>query len=316
MKRRTLLGTTPALLAAPALAQSWRPDRPVEIVVGFTAGGATDVDARLYGRFLEQRIGGTVVVSNRPGAGGEVALAAVARGRPDGTIIGTTNMPGLLTIPIERPAQFKLEDFHGIGNLIGDPSAISVASSSPYQTIEQLFEAARRAPETITFGSPGIGTDDHLLMVLIQAATGLRFNHVAFQGDPPIRTAILGNQIVTTGLNLGYVLANNDGMRLLAVAAPQRSRFAPDLPTLREKGVPVDMASERGLVMPSATPAHIISRLREATEDIAKDPEFIKAIEARSLLVQFEPGDAWFARLRQDEQPYRQLWATTPWAQR
>lgn len=316
MNRRMLLGATPALLAAPALAQSWRPDRPIEIVVGFTAGGATDVDARLYGRFLEQRIGGTVVVSNRPGAGGEVALAAVARGRPDGTIIGTTNMPGLLTIPIERPAQFKLEDFHGIGNLIGDPSAISVAASSPYRTIEQLFEAARRAPETITFGSPGIGTDDHLLMVLLQAATGLRFNHVAFQGDPPIRTAILGNQIVATGLNLGYVLTNNEGMRLLALAAPQRSRFAPDLPTLREKGVPVDMASERGLVMPAATPAHIISRFREATDDIAKDPEFIKAIEGRQLIVQYEPGDAWFARLRQDEQRYRQIWATTPWAQR
>ncbi len=316
MKRRILLGAAPAWLAAPALAQSWRPDRPIEIVVGFTAGGATDVDARLYGRFLEQRIGGTVVVTNRAGAGGEVALASVARGRPDGTIIGTTNMPGLLTIPIERPSQFKLEDFHGIGNLIGDPCAISVASSSPYQTIEQLFDAARRAPESITFGSPGIGTDDHLLMVLIQAETGLRFNHVAFQGDPPIRTAILGNQIIATGLNLGYVLTNNEGMRLLALAAPQRSRFAPDLPTLREKGVPLDMASERGLVMPVGTPAHIASRFREATEDIAKDPAFIKAIEDRSLLVQHEPGDAWFARLRRDEQRYRQIWASTPWAQR
>lgn len=118
------------------------------------------------------------------------------------------------------------------------------------------------------------------------------------------------------GLNLGYVLSNNEGMRLLALAAPQRSRFAPDLPTLKEKGVDVNMASERGLVMPGGTPAHILSRYREATEDIAKDPEFIKAIEARSLLVQHEPGDAWFARLRRDEQRYRQLWATTPWAQR
>ena len=313
MLRRTLLTTA---LATPALAQGWRPDRPIEIIVGFVAGGATDVDARLYARFLEPRIGGTVVVVNRPGAGGEVALAAIARGRTDGTVIGTTNMPGLLTIPIERTAQFKLEDFTPIGNIVGDPSAISVAADSPYRSLEDLLAAARRDPGGITFGSPGIGTDDHLLMVLMQQATGVSFNHVAFQGDPPIRTAILGRQIVTTGLNLGYVLSNLDGMRLLAVAANERSRFAPDLPTTKELGVDVTMASERGLVMPVGTPAHIVSRFREATDDIAKDPEFIRAIEARSLLVRHESGEAWFTRLRADERRYRALWQATPWAQR
>jgi tripartite-type tricarboxylate transporter receptor subunit TctC len=316
MLRRTLLATAPALLATPALAQSWRPDRPIEIIVGFVAGGATDVDARLYARFLEPRIGGNVVVVNRPGAGGEVALAAIARGRADGTVIGTTNMPGLLTIPIERTAQFKLDDFTPIGNLVGDPSAISVAADSPYRSLADLLAGARRDPGGITFGSPGIGTDDHLLMVLMQQATGVSFNHVAFQGDPQIRTAILGKQIVTTGLNLGYVLSNLDGMRLLAVAANERSRFAPDLPTTRELGIDVTMASERGLVMPVATPAHIVSRFREATDDIAKDPEFIRAIEARSLLVRHESGEAWFTRLRADERRYRALWQSTPWAQR
>lgn len=313
MLRRSLLATA---LATPALAQTWRPDRPIEIIVGFVAGGATDVDARLYARFLEPRIGGTVVVANRPGAGGEVALAAIARGRPDGTVIGTTNMPGLLTIPIERTAQFKLDDFAPIGNLVGDPSAISVQADSPFRSLADLLAAARRDPGGISFGSPGIGTDDHLLMVLIQQATGVSFNHVAFQGDPQIRTAILGRQIVTTGLNLGYVLTNLDGMRLLGVAAAERSRFAPDLPTLREQGIDVTMASERGLVMPVGTPAPIVARFREATDDIARDPEFVRAIEARSLLVRHESGEAWFARLRQDEQRYRALWQTTPWAQR
>ena len=107
--RRGILAAT-ALAApgvAPALGQANRfPDRPVEIVVGFTAGGATDLDARAIAPLLERRLGGTVVVVNRPGAGGEVALASVARSRPDGHTLGTTNMPGLLTIPIERRAQF------------------------------------------------------------------------------------------------------------------------------------------------------------------------------------------------------------------
>jgi tripartite-type tricarboxylate transporter receptor subunit TctC len=316
MKRRNLLGAVPALLAAPALAQPWRPERPVEIIVGFVAGGATDLDARLYARFLEPRIGGAVVVVNRPGAGGEVALGAVARARSDGTTIGTTNMPGLLTIPIERTAQFRLEDFVGIGNLVTDPSAISVTADSPYRTIEDLLAAARRDPEGIAFGSPGIGTDDHLLLVLLQQATGTRFNHVAFQGDPQIRTAMLGRQIVASGLNLGFVLSNNEGVRLIAQAGPARSRFAPELPTLRERGIDVVMASERGLVMPAATPPAILARFREATDDIVRDPEFIRAIEARTLEIRHEPGEAWFARLREDQARYRALWQATPWAQR
>ncbi|MGE5198583.1 MAG: Bug family tripartite tricarboxylate transporter substrate binding protein, partial [Rhodospirillaceae bacterium] len=113
LRRRTLLAAAGASFAAPgvapALAQANRwPERPVEIVVGFVPGGATDLDARAVAPLLEKRIGGPVVVVNRPGAGGEVALASVARARPDGHVLGTTNMPGLLTIPIERQAQFKL----------------------------------------------------------------------------------------------------------------------------------------------------------------------------------------------------------------
>jgi tripartite-type tricarboxylate transporter receptor subunit TctC len=316
MKRRSLLGATSSLLAAPAFAQSWRPDRPIEIVVGFVAGGATDLDARLYARLLEPRIGANVVVVNRPGAGGEVALGTIARGRTDGTMIGTTNMPGLLTIPIERTAQFRLEDFAPIGNLVTDPSAISVAADSPYRTIEDLLAAARRDPEGISFGSPGIGTDDHLLLVLMQKETNTRFNHVVFQGDPQLRTAILGKQIVATGLNLGFVLSNNEGMRLLAQAGPTRSRFAPQLPTLIERGINVTMASERGLVMPAGTPAHIVARFREATADVVRDPEFLRAVEARTLEVRHEPGEAWFARLRGEQERYRDLWQRTPWAQR
>ena len=199
MQRRSLLASAGALLAAPALAQPRWPDRPIEIIVGFTAGGGTDLDARSYAAALEKRIGGSVVVVNRPGAGGEVALAAVARSRPDGHTIGTTNMPGLLTIPIERTAQFKLDDFVGIGNLVTDPSAITVHEESPHRTLADLLAAARARPDTITYASPGVGTDDHLQLVLLQAVTGTRFTHVVYQGDPQLRAAVLGKQVDSMG---------------------------------------------------------------------------------------------------------------------
>ena len=265
MKRRSLLASAGAVLAAPALAQPRWPDRPIEIVVGFVAGGATDLDARSYAAALEKRIGGSVVVVNRPGAGGEVALAAVARSRPDGHTIGTTNMPGLLTIPIERTAQFKLDDFVGIGNLVTDPSAITVHEDSPYRSLADLLAAARARPETITYASPGVGTDDHLQLVLLQALTGTRFTHVVYQGDPQLRTAVLGKQVDCMGLNLGPVTANQEKLRVLSQGGATRSRFRRDVPTLIELGFPVQMASERGLVMPAGTPPAIVQRLREVT---------------------------------------------------
>ncbi|GGG18578.1 hypothetical protein GCM10010964_03520 [Caldovatus sediminis] len=316
-RRAALAGAGLSALAAPAIAQTVRfPERPIEIVVGFVPGGGTDLDARAYARFLEQRLGGTVVVVNRPGAGGEVALGSVARARPDGHTLGTTNMPGLLTIPIERQAQFKLDDFAPIGNLVTDPSAISCHVDSPWRSLGEVIEEAKRRPDTITYASPGVGTDDHLQLVLLQAATGTRFSHVVFQGDAQLRTALLGKQVDLIGLNLGPVTANPDKIRVLSQGGATRSRFRQDVPTLRELGYPVEMASERGLVAPAATPPAILARLREATADIAKDPEFIRILETRFTEPLVEIGEPWFARLRATERRYRELWARVPWSGR
>ncbi|HEY4253490.1 MAG TPA: tripartite tricarboxylate transporter substrate-binding protein, partial [Roseomonas sp.] len=171
-------------------------------------------------------------------------------------------------------------------------------------------------PETVTFASPGVGTDDHLEMVLIQEATGARFTHVVFQGDPQLRTAILARQVDAMGLNVGPVTAAPDNMRMLAQAGAERSRFRPDVPTLRELGIPVDMASERGVVAPAATPPAIIGKLREAAADIARDPEFIRVMESRFTYPSFEEGGAWFQRLAATRSRYVELWQKTPWSQR
>jgi tripartite-type tricarboxylate transporter receptor subunit TctC len=318
--RRTLLAAGAGLAApgiAPALAQANRwPEKPVEIVVGFVPGGATDLDARAIAPMLERRIGGSVVVVNRPGAGGEVALASVARARPDGHVLGTTNMPGLLTIPIERTAQFKLDDFAGIANLVTDPTAITVHEDSPYRTLPDLIAAARARPETITYASPGVGTDDHLQLVLLQAATGTRWVHVVFQGDPQLMAAVLGKQVDSMGLNLGPVSANRDKLRTLAMAGAARSAFRPDVPTLKELGIDVEMASERGLVTQAGVPPAVLAKLREAMADVVRDPAFVSAFRARFTEPRPEGGAAWFTRLRGLQEGYRTLYQRTPWSQR
>jgi tripartite-type tricarboxylate transporter receptor subunit TctC len=153
-------------------------------------------------------------------------------------------------------------------------------------------------------------------LVLLQQAAGVRLSHVVYQGDPQLRTALLGRQVDVIGLNLGAVTAAPDKMRMLAQGGAARSRFQPDVPTLKELGYPVEMASERGLVMPAGTPPAILARLREATEDIAKDPDFVRQLESRFTVPLFEAGEAWFDRLRREEARFREIWQRTPWLQR
>ena len=190
--RRLLLVGAGGLLAKPSLAQPRFPERPIEIVVGFTPGGGTDLMARTFARFLESRIGGSVVVQNRPGAGGEVAFSAVARSRPDGHTLIATTMPAFLTIPIERTAQYQAAQFAPVALIVSDPSCIAVHEQSPIRSLAYLIDHAKRQPEHLTFGSPGIGTDDHLQLVLLEFAAGIRLTSVNFPGSAQIRSALLG----------------------------------------------------------------------------------------------------------------------------
>ena len=235
-------------LCAAVPAWAW-PDRPIELVVGFAPGGGTDLTARALAVFLEKELGATVVVQNKPGASSAIALAYVARAKPDGYTLAMTNMPGLVSLPIERKPGFGGGDFTYLANLVRDPSAFSVASDSPYQTLDALIAAAREKPGSISYGSTGVGTDDHLALVLFQAATGTRLNHVPYNGAGPLRSAVLGGHTVIGGLNLGEVMPyHGKNMRVLAQASEKRSALGPDVPTFKEQGVDLVFASERGIV--------------------------------------------------------------------
>lgn len=234
--RRTLLAFV--LFAACAGTPAWAwPDRPIELVVGFAAGGGTDLTARILAPYLAERLNAQVIVSNKPGASGEIALGYVARAKPDGYVIGMTNMPGLVTLPIERRAQFKPEDFSYIANLVRDPSAFSTPIDGSYRSLADFIADAKARPGQVTYGSTGVGTDDHLAMVLFEQLTGTRLNHIPFKGAAPLRDALIGKHVDVGGLNLGEVMPFVTRLRVLAQAGAERSRLGPDVPTFTEQGV-------------------------------------------------------------------------------
>ncbi|MCS6931643.1 MAG: tripartite tricarboxylate transporter substrate binding protein [Acetobacteraceae bacterium] len=312
-RRTALAALLAAPLARPAIATPWRPDRPIELTVGFAAGGGTDIVARLFARFLQPKLGVPITVVNRPGAGSELGMAHVARSRPDGHTLGMTNMPAFVTIPIERRAQYTLDSFAFVGGIMNDPTGIVVRDDSPIHSLADLIEAARARPERITVSTSGIGTDDHLMMAMLSAETGARFTLVHFNGAPIQRNNLLAGNVQVNTMSVGEVMPNPERLRFLVHGGRERSRFAPEVPTFRESGLDIEMYSERGIVAPAGTPAPILERLREAVAEAAADPATIAAFEAQFILPNYEPGPAFEARMRSVQGRYAELWRRAPW---
>lgn len=312
-----VVGVQIALAGLTAVAPAWAwPERSIEIVVGFAPGGGTDITARTLAQHLGKALGTQVIVNNKPGASGALGLSYVARAKPDGYILGMTNFPGLLTIPIERQAGFKIADFTYLGNLVRDPSAFSVGSNSPYKTIADVVAAAKKASGTISYGSTGAGTDDHLQMVMFEELTGTKLLHIPFQGAGPLKTALLGSHIVIGGLNLGEVMPEaGKSMRPLAQASQTRSPLAPDVPTFKEQGVDLVIASERGLVAPKGLPPQVEQKIAEALKEITANPEFQGQMKQQHTEMDYLPGPEWKKRLDAAETNFRKLWARKPWAE-
>jgi tripartite-type tricarboxylate transporter receptor subunit TctC len=315
-RRSVLAGTAGAasLIAMPSVlrAQTF-PNRPIELIVGFAAGGGTDVMARVIALFLERELGGSVVVNNKPGASGEIALAYVANAAPDGHVLGTSNIPGLLSLPIERKTQFKLADFHLLANIVNDPSAFSVEASSKIRNLADLVAAAKANPGGISYGSTGAGTDDHMALVMFEEAAGVKLNHIPFRGGGPLGIALLGSQIDVAGLNVGEAMPHGDKIRIIAQAGPKRSPFVPNVPTLSEAGFGLEMGSERGMLAPKGLPAPVAKRLEDAIHRVATNPEFVEKLRQQFLEIYYLRGDEWTARLTQQDADYRKLWARRPW---
>lgn len=316
--RRALLAAGAASLATPALAQQgWPAARPIEIIVGFSPGGGTDVMVRALAPFLAAELpGANFVVVNRPGAGGETAYSALQGARPDGYTLGTINTPGFLSLGVQRRVRYDRAQIRLIARLVDDPSAFVVHRDSPFRTLQDLVDAAKRQPGTLSVGSSGVGTDDHLGLTLFEAASGAEFIHVPFAGAGPVRNAVIGRQIDVAGLNLGEIGMlgqENPLLRPLAGMGERRWDLMPNVPTFREEGFDVLMTSERGIGAPRGIPDEIAKRLEDAIEKVIATPAWAEKVRQLELAMDFLRGAEWEAQLPAQLRRYQQIWERTPW---
>ncbi len=310
-----------ALAAWHGLAAAAYPDRPIKMIIAYSAGGGTDVVARAMAPFIEKYLGGgaRIVVENRTGAGGAIGFTAIATAPPDGYTIGFVNTPNLLTIPIERKSSFTWESFDLIGNVVDDPSNFAVHSGSPITSLDQLAAYARSKPGQVTVGTTGVGSDDHLAMLMFEKIAGVKMNHVPYKGASDVRAAALGRQIDVAAVNIGEALQAIKGgsaLRNLGPMSPVRTELAPDLPTFKEQGYNIELSSLRGIAAPKGLPADVRDRLVAAVAKASADPEFVKISNGFFAPLRYLAPAQYNAVLREAEVGFRKLWTELPWGEK
>jgi tripartite-type tricarboxylate transporter receptor subunit TctC len=306
------------LVLSGAVHAAW-PEKPITMIVAYSPGGGTDLIARAIAPFIEKYLGGgaRIVVVHRPGAGGEIGFAALANAPADGYTIGFVNTPPLLTIPIERTAQFGgPQRFELLGNVIDDPCNFAVHADSPFRSLKDLAEYARANPRAVTVGSTGLGSDDHLVMLMFERAAGVKMTHVPFKGSSDTRTALLSKTITVAAVNIGeslQAIAGGAAMRNIGQFSPARTNLAPNLPTAREQGYDIELSSLRGMAAPKGLPPEIRDRLVKAVAQAAADPEFQAQATKFYAPLRFLPPAEFDRVIKDAEVGFKQLWKELPW---
>ena len=303
------------MVTAPHLARAAWPERPLQLIVPFAAGGGTDISARTMAQFLERELGQPVVVQNRPGAGGEIGLSAIADARPDGYTIGIINTPGIVTIPIERSPRWSLASFTFIAGVVEDPTTFAVHPESPMRSIADLVAAARAKPGEVTIGTQGVGSAGHISALLLEQAAGIRFEAVSYAGSAPAAVALMRRDIQVTTASLGESLtfAQQQPWRVLGLMSSGRSEFARDVPTFKEEGYDIRGGSLRGIGAPRGLSEDVVRRLSAAIGAVLRHPEFREASARTFQPLRFLDSAEYVEYLREADVAHRALWRLRPW---
>ena len=274
LNRRRFVGLTAAAIAAPSIVSShaqsgdW-PAKPVRVVVPFTPGGSTDITARLVSNRLQEVWGQSVVVENKPGAGGNIAADLVAHSDADGYTILITG-PGLATNPFLYPSLSydPVGDFAPVTMLITQPNLMCVPNSSPAKSVKEFIDYCNQNKGKVTFASSGNGTTLHLSGELFKRMAKVEMTHIPYRGGAPAINDLIPGRVDVIFDNMPSILSHVKGgsLRGLAVTTKDRVAAVPEIPTIAESGVPgFDVFSWFGFFVPAKTPPDVIARINADT---------------------------------------------------
>ena len=284
------------LLVLVAVVPGWAvayPEREVEFVVSFPAGGPADAAARIIAPKVMTALGGNQpsVVVNKVGGGGSIGADYVAKAKPDGyTVYASTNSVQTINPVILKDVPYKQSDFRPIGAFAVDLGVITARAGSPYKTLEEFVDYAKKNPGKLSYGSAGLGTVSFFTMEMFKQAYGLELTHVPFQGTGPVKNAIMGGHVAlgTSGFGSLAPLIRSGDLIPLVTTAPRRVPAFPNVPTMAEKGFPdASLNIWCGLYVPVRTPAPVADALVKALAVAAKDPAAIAAMEKAGMQMEY-----------------------------
>lgn len=286
--RRTGLKTLAAATLAvasmgSALAADAYPDKPLTMIVPFSAGGTTDILARIVGQALGQELGQTIIIENKPGAGGNIGAQQASRAKADGytLFMGTVGTHAINQALYKKLPYDPVKDFAPLSRVANVPNLLVAHPSRPYKTVQEMIAYAKKHPGEVTYGSPGSGASPHVSGALFQSMTGAELTHVPYKGSAPAISDLLGNQIAVMFDNMPSAIQHvrSGKLRPIAVTTAKRSPELPDVPTIAEAGVPgYEATSWFGLWAVAGTPAPILTKLQTALTKVLKDPAVAKKI--------------------------------------
>ncbi len=279
------------VLVWPAWAADPWPSKPITVVVPFAAGGGVDNVARALAAQMSEGMQHTVVVENRVGAGGIVGAKYVASSAPDGHTLLMGTQTTLAVVPLlNKSAAFNpLTAFAGVSQVGSSPMLLVSHPSLNAKTLPELLARAKERPGQLNFGSGGVGTSTHMAGALMEIMSSTRMTHIAYKGEQPALTDLMGNQIqwMFSNVPASMPLVKGGKLNALAISSAQRSPTAPDVPTLSESGVPgFDASTWFAVVAPRDTPRSVVERLSAEVGKALDNPKLLQRLETQGLTVQ------------------------------
>ena len=312
MLRRSLLAVPlPLLLAASPARAEWVPRQPIHVLVGFAPGGTADIAARLAGEAIQRKYGYNIVVENKSGALGFIALKAVALAPPDGYTVGIVIMGSMAVAPVVPGSLIPLDldkDLTPLCNLVGVPMVLIVRKNAPFKTIPELSAYAKANPGKVSYASTGNGSTNQLGAEFFAAeAGGLKLLHVPYRGGAPAAADVAAGQIDIMFANISEVVSLIQGGQVLAlaIASDRPNPMAPDMPLMTRDLPALDISNWFGLAGPPGLPQDIAQSLTTMFMGAMSDPEIAKTLAARGMEVIAEDGPAFIEHIRHD----RERWA-------